>query len=203
MIRLYTLFPDRLNLNGDQGNLTVLSKRLAWSNFDCEIIAINTVDQIENLVAELKANAANAFVFLGHGSMAAMKSIERFKGQIQELFALCVERDVPSMVVGSSYSWLVPHSKSNRRSEFTVSTFDFAGKTHEVIGYLNSADSLPVVTSNGKLIYTLLHGPVLLKSTTLSDAICTAICDGELGALDQNVAGYVAEATAVAKGERG
>ena len=202
MIKLYTLFPDRLNLNGDQGNLVVLLKRLAWSKVGCEIVNINSVGEIESLAAELQVNPTNAFVFLGHGSIAAMKSISQHKTEIEGLIALCRNLGVPAMLVGSSYSWLVPHAVVDRVSEFRTLDLVFAGETHEVTGYLNSSDSLPAIVAEGNTIYTLLHGPVLLKSLTLTEAICRLLSQAEMGKLDDRIVGYVSEATAVAKGER-
>jgi len=202
VIKLYTLFPDRLNLNGDQGNLVVLLKRFSWSNVDCEIVNVNSVGEIEDLIAELQVNPSNAFVFLGHGSMAAMKSIAQYKTEIEALISLCRNLSVPAMVVGSSYSWLVPHAIIDRVSEFRTLDLVFAEETHEVTGYLNSSNSLPAIVAEGNTIHTLLHGPVLVKSPTLTDAICGLLSQTELGKLDDRIVGYVSEATAVAKGER-
>ena len=65
-IRLATLFPSDLDLNGDQANLLVLLKRLEYRGVKAEIVELNDPS---NLDFDL--------VFLGHGSMAAWAEIDK------------------------------------------------------------------------------------------------------------------------------
>jgi len=65
-IRLGSLFPEDLNLNGDQANLLVLKKRLELRGVSSLVVDIplNKIDDVD-------------FLFLGHGSIAAWEFISR------------------------------------------------------------------------------------------------------------------------------
>ena len=68
MITFYTLFPDRLNLNGDQANIFVLQQRLAWQGIESELVAI------ESLAVLQGQDLTGKFLLIGHGSNAAMRT---------------------------------------------------------------------------------------------------------------------------------
>jgi hypothetical protein len=66
-IKLVSLFPGHLNLNGDQANLKVIQMRLKWFGYQSSVVAVNVGDQIP---------ADAHLIFLGHGSMAAWNDID-------------------------------------------------------------------------------------------------------------------------------
>ncbi|NBR61305.1 MAG: hypothetical protein EBT86_06590, partial [Actinobacteria bacterium] len=65
-IKLATVYPEHLNLNGDQANILVLQRRLQLRGVESEVIAVNDNDDLTNY----------EFIFLGHGSLAAWSHID-------------------------------------------------------------------------------------------------------------------------------
>ena len=72
-LKLVSLFPGHLDLNGDQSNLKVLVKRLAWRGVSAEIVGISKGDVVP---------ADAALIFLGHGSIAAWADVEEYLLQL-------------------------------------------------------------------------------------------------------------------------
>ncbi|MEO0024581.1 MAG: hypothetical protein RL196_1022 [Actinomycetota bacterium] len=167
-IRLTTLLGDQFNINGDQANLLVLQKRLAWLGFASEVISVASSDQ-------LVASEAH-FVLLGHGSLAANKSALSTWPSMAEDF-LDATQKLPGLAVGSgasSISAAAGFSLSRLDepiSEFATEALDDL----ELLGY-KFADVTPAVTHMvNEAVVTWLHGPILAKNPRLADALIIRI----------------------------
>lgn len=173
MIRLYTVAPSRLNLNGDQANLLVLRARAEWFNAAVEVVALNTSGDFVSAQKDVLENPAGAFLLVGHGSAAAMKSLTGLTSVINELVSAFSSVNAPVLVVGSGYELLKPGAvRTQRRSDFFVAE----AENLRVLGYRNTDADLPELLLEGRTIFTLLHGPVLAKNPALADQIL-----GQLG----------------------
>ena len=163
-IILGTAFGSRLNLNGDQGNLLALKRYLVAAGFEVEIRSANTT----------QAMLESDFVLVGHGSKAAMASIET---QLEAIDWTAVKQQVPGLVVGSSFEWLAEHSqvtemiaRGDRVSQFEVGSLG----TIRALGYRNTDSGLPNLVASENLICTMLHGPVFAKNPKLVDLAARA-----------------------------
>ena len=171
MIRLGVLFPEHLNLNGDYGNLEVISRQLEWRRMASEIVAVGSP-------AELSSGLD--FLLIGHGSSAAWASIDaEFRGLLATLKALMaaglpgmsVSTGFEQMVRGSLFEKLTVNSLSSRTSKFVVEQ-DVEG---EVLGYLNTDVDLPIIHRESNFLGTMLHGPILAKNPTLLEEMLLKI----------------------------
>lgn len=156
-IRLGTVAPSRLNLDGDQGNLLALKKYLEAAAFEVEVHNVKTTDEA----------LACHFLLLGHGSMAAMASID---GLLNCFDWQLVTARVPGLAVGSAVEWLATQAsigaklnRIDRISEFRVGSLG----SIQALGYRNSDTSLPDFQLADQFILTTLHGPVLAKNPRL------------------------------------
>lgn len=167
MITIFTPFADRLNLNGDQGNVLVLLEYLKACGVEAQ--------QVQN-PEQLGANPPH-FVLLGHGSKASMASIKQqlaqLKPQLQQW-----QQTVPGLAVGSSVLWLVENGLSAQRlnvgpqeSEFVTTSFEGSA----VLGYRNTDSGLANLSQNGLWLESMLHGPILAKNPVLLRAIAATI----------------------------
>lgn len=169
MSLIIRLFPSRLNLNGDQANALVLQKRAEWSGLVIDVLDYEDVSTLAPLIQRLESSDASTMLILGHGSRAAMDSISHLKEQIEQLLSICKDRGLSVLVVGSTTEWLLQHTMGERVSEFWVGSVGYEDCDAEVYGYLNSEAILNAIVVDGSVIYTLLHGPVLAKSSDLAD----------------------------------
>lgn len=169
MIRLATLYPDRLNLNGDQGNLLVLEKRIAAYGGSFETVNFEVDDDLAKLDGV-------RFLLLGHGSMAAWKSLtqelERIAPALQKLVTRgCLVLAVASgaeMLFKKPVNLVVGQLNSRKRnSNFAIGVYEGL----EVLGYENSATDLPTLQRKDSVIVTSLHGPMLAKNPTFTDLL--------------------------------
>ena len=167
MINLVSLYPDRLNLNGDQANLTVLTRRLEARAVPFRKIDFGPQDSLEILT---QAN----FILIGHGSMAAWASLRGDLSRVNETLHQMFEGGCAMLAVGSgaeflySAGWFEADLEQRPRiSKFAVEQFEDI----RVLGYLNSATNLPVIQRTNNLVLTGLHGPVLAKNPQLADRI--------------------------------
>lgn len=163
-IVLGTIAGSRLNLNGDQGNLLALRRYLAAAGFAVEFRS----------VASTEAALDCHFLMFGHGSAAAMASLDETLAAIDWK---AVSAGVPGLVVGSAFEWLASNqhvnegiSRTERDSEFQVADLG----PLRVLGYRNTDSGLPNLAMNGNLICTMLHGPVLAKNPKLLDRAARA-----------------------------
>ena len=156
-IKLATVYPEHLNLNGDQANILVLQRRLQLRGVESEVIAVNDNDDLTNY----------EFIFLGHGSLAAWSHIDAKRPDlIRDVLEAC---DNGSFIfaVASGYERLskvrgVSAAKpASHRSEFV----DVNG----IIGYINTDSALEPFIFDDHALLTLLHGPLLAKNPELAD----------------------------------
>lgn len=167
-IRLGAFHHESLDLNGDLGNLLVLSTRLNNLGFDCDVIDLTG----ENIEREL-AKGLN-FAFLGHGSKAAWLAIDKKDAHFESAILSVIDAGVDFLAVSSGFEKLIEIGavklqveKIERRSEFAV----FNWGELEIVGYLNSDQSLPLFYLENNIYATLLHGPLLAKNPKLADLI--------------------------------
>lgn len=163
-IKLVSLFATHLDLNGDQSNLKIIQKRLQWAG-----ISSTTIDVGKNQSIPEDAD----LIFLGHGSLAAWADINE---SLDALLPQLIERirtGSAFMAVATGHEkainfGILPGSTSvmNRISKFEI--VDLDGK--EVLGYLNSATTAPIIQKQGLLLGTQLHGPIFAKNPTLVDS---------------------------------
>lgn len=170
-LKLVSLFPGHLDLNGDQANLKVIQKRLQWFGYQSSLVAVNKGDQIP---------ADADLIFLGHGSMAAWSDIDQNLATIVPDIKSRISSGAAFMAVSSGheraiqlgiFSGLV--SKQERVSKFEIAKLE--GK--EVLGYLNSATNAPVIQKHGLSLGTQLHGPIFAKNPQLVDAYLAEILE--------------------------
>ncbi len=171
MIRLGVLFPEHLNLNGDYGNLEVISRQLEWRGMASEIVEVRSQ-------AELTSGLD--FILIGHGSNAAWASVDdEFRGLLVTFKALMtaglpgmsVSTGFEQMVRGSVFEGLTLTTVSERSSKFVVEQDDEG----EVLGYLNTDVDLPIIHREYNFIGTMLHGPILAKNPALLEEVLLKI----------------------------
>ena len=163
MIKLATIFPNQLNLNGDQGNLLALRKYLTAAGFEVEIGSLN----------QQTSSGDAHFVLFGHGSLAAMQSID---GVLKAMDWRKLMQ-IPGLAVGSGFEYLSRESfvsqkivLGDRESEFQVATLGAL----QALGYRNTDSGLPNLAVNDQWICSMLHGPILAKNPLLLDRAAKA-----------------------------
>jgi lipid II isoglutaminyl synthase (glutamine-hydrolysing) len=173
MIRLVSLFGSQLNLNGDLANIKVIERQLGWRGLDVQVIDCSTAEQLRE--------ARPDFVLVGHGSVAAWKSIETEFVKACSVLDELILAGVAALAVSSGFEALHPHlavlrgqsfESKSRVSKFDVS--DFEG--HRALGYRNTEAQLSSLSRHGSLVGTMLHGPVLVKNPELLESTLRAIC---------------------------
>ncbi|MDE2409020.1 MAG: hypothetical protein KGL72_01800 [Actinomycetales bacterium] len=156
-IVLGTIAANKMNLNGDQGNLLALKRFLEAAGQSVRVVSVTSTEEA------LKCH----FLLLGHGSIAAMESLSSSLAAINWSSVL---DSVPGLSVGSGTEWLAqiaPGATGFKRTE-RVSEFKVANLgSMPVLGYRNSDTTLPDLTFNGSFICAMLHGPVLAKNPML------------------------------------
>lgn len=171
MIRLLELYPEHLNLNGDRANLLVLQRRLEWASI--------RVERFTHRPGQPLPTTRPDFVLLGHGSPAAWRQIYADLARVVPELEAWMAAGTQLLAVSSGFAALhgllksLPSSidRQERISKFEV--VDTEGG--EVIGYLNSDLVLEPFMRDGNFIGTLLHGPMLAKTTWLADEIIERI----------------------------
>lgn len=178
VVRIATLYPEQLDLNGDQGNALVLLKQLEWAGIPAELVKLDM---------SLDVWPSNIdFLLIGHGSRAAWQHVEAdLKSRIVWL-KTAIASGVPGLAVGSGQEIFYPVSDSNnlglgliyreledqeRISRFVIA--DLSGV--EVLGYLNRSSDAPMIERLGSMVLTGLHGPVLAKNETLLQQLLAEI----------------------------
>ncbi|MFN5558073.1 MAG: hypothetical protein ACK4VJ_02665 [Rhodoluna sp.] len=158
-IRLGSLFPEDLNLNGDQANLLVLKKRLELRGVSSLVVDIplNKIDDVD-------------FLFLGHGSIAAWEFISRSEPRLFAQLSSFVESGKPLFAVSSGALKVLSELGKNYEEGDHVS--EFATAQDDIVGYLNSPSKAPLIQKLYSSWFTMLHGPILAKNPDLADKIC-------------------------------
>jgi CobQ-like glutamine amidotransferase family enzyme len=162
-LKIAALFPDHLNLNGDQANLFVLQKRLEWRGTPSTLVA---VEKNQDLPTDVD------LIFLGHGSIAAWADISPDLERLAPQILKALRSGVAFMAVASGYERAIEFGffegslePSERVSKFVIATI---GEL-DVLGYLNASTKAPILQKNGLSIGTQLHGPVFSKNPVLAD----------------------------------
>lgn len=163
-IHLVTMFPDHLDLNGDQANLLVAKRRLGWLGFDVKISQIQKGTELPT---------DHDFIFVGHGSIAAWADIRESMDASADWMSDSIANGVGFMAVASGHEWSIQKGllqgeldECQRVSKFEVAKLN----SIEVLGYLNSSTTAPVIQKSGLVIGTQLHGPVFAKNPELVDS---------------------------------
>jgi hypothetical protein len=167
--RIATFFPEHLDLNGDQANLLVASKRLEWLGFEVEIASIDKATKLP-LYADL--------IFVGHGSLAAWADIQDFMTNAITWISQSVQEGSAFMAVASGHEWAIRSGllAGDAMPTERISKFEIAEvEGREVLGYLNSSTSAPVIQKTDLLLGTQLHGPILAKNPKFADSYLVEI----------------------------
>ena len=176
MIRLVTLYPQHLNLNGDQGNLLVLAKRFEAAGLAFEQISFQVGDDVGLL------DGAN-FILIGHGGVAAWCALEGELPRISNSLHAARSSGTFIFAVASGaeklfaapLNWFAEELDAKPRSSH-FATAELAG--FEVLGYENSASTLPVLEQRGSVVITALHGPVLAKNVNFANWVLDQVSKG-------------------------
>lgn len=159
------LFSEHLDLNGDQANLKVLAKRASWHDIDLEII---DVKKGQNLPATAD------LIFVGHGSQAAWQDVAADLDRLNEPIRQHLNNGGALMAVASGYEMCVSkglvagaNQKQPRVSKFEVADLD----GQQVLGYVNTESTLPIVQQQSGALLTMLHGPFFAKNPSIADEL--------------------------------
>jgi CobQ-like glutamine amidotransferase family enzyme len=159
IVRLGTLFPEDLNLNGDQANLLVLRKRLELRGVEC-LIQTAKPDQLDGY----------GLLFLGHGSKGAWAELSASQPELISNFLNA--NAAVKFVAGNGVEKVLEVSGNLVRQSSWSSEFV---SQDGVVGYLNDDLAGPVFTyestPKGITVLSRLHGPILAKNPTIADKI--------------------------------
>jgi hypothetical protein len=143
--------------------MLALKKYLSAAGFAVEIISMTQPTPFQGV----------HFVLLGHGSLAAMQSID---GSLKAMDWSTIMQ-IPGLAVGSGFEYLSRESLvaqkiviGDRDSEFQVETLGAL----QALGYRNTDSGLPNLAVNEQWICTMLHGPILAKNPALLDRAAKA-----------------------------
>jgi CobQ-like glutamine amidotransferase family enzyme len=173
MIRLAGLFPENLNLNGDFGNLEVLSRQFEWRGMACEVVDATTVDDLDDSIN---------FVLIGHGSVAAWAAISQAFSSLTPRLSQMMANGVPLLAISTGFdmaisSGLIPTLEVSDLAD-RVSKFEIVKVNElEVLGYVNTNRSLPALYVDGAFIGSTLHGPLLAKNPELLEGVLAKIAE--------------------------
>lgn len=169
MIVLYTLYPRRLNLNGDQGNIRVLGQRLAWLGQDSRVIELDSLAGLQGFSEAFSQDPDGKFLLVGHGSLASLESLKAEAPEMRELILEMVRAGLAGIAVGSGYELLQPDfSRGARISKYAK--VPASDSVPELFGYINTdTDLAPVAELGPNFLATLVHGPVLARTPQLAD----------------------------------
>jgi CobQ-like glutamine amidotransferase family enzyme len=168
-VRLVSLFPEHLNLNGDQANLLVARKRLEWFGYESEIVSVGIGEDIP---------AGAHLIFLGHGSLAAWNFLSAELERLVPQIKTGISQGVGFMAIASGYEKAIRFgffagdlSARKRVSKFEVVNLE----NLEVLGYMNATTKAPVIQKEKLLLGSQLHGPLFAKNPELVDSYLAEI----------------------------
>jgi CobQ-like glutamine amidotransferase family enzyme len=162
--KIATFFPEHLDLNGDQANLLIASKRLEWLGYEVETSAIEKASELPS---------ETDLIFVGHGSLAAWDDINESMTNAISWISNSVQKGCGFMAVASGQEWAIRSGLLTGDANPTerISKFEIAEiEGREILGYLNSSTSAPVIQKHGLAMGTQLHGPVLAKNPEFTDS---------------------------------
>lgn len=171
MIRLGGLFPEHLNLNGDFGNLDVLTAQLEWRGLSCETVQI---ERASDLARDLD------FVFVGHGSAAAWSAIHSEFETLAPTLRSLLDGGTPGLAISTGFEELVRTNVLTGLEATTIairtSKFEvYMDGDNEVLGYLNTDVNLPILHRERNWVASMLHGPILAKNPFLLEEVLDRI----------------------------
>lgn len=165
MIRFFHLCPKELSLNGESGNLLVLSQRLRWAGIDSETVSFEG--------GEIEVDSIDA-VFIGSGttagSLAALEILRGSKSQLSKL----KEAGVPFLALGLGWEILgreilsangerieglgiypvVSHSSKTRASRESFGFFEGILTT----GYANHGSDIEILAGEPAILLEIGNG---------------------------------------------
>ncbi len=177
MITLINLFPQHLNLNGDAANVSVLQKRLEWAGVEVRVVNVTSADELQAAQQNIEAHPTSSFICAGHGSLAAMRDLEKHARGLRAILSVARETGVAGIVVGSSRTWIAATepTRGARISEFTTVNFVSEDWPSKALGYLNSDIAIAPLEVQNNLIVTLLNGPFFAKNPEWANRICALL----------------------------
>lgn len=168
-VRLVSLYPEHLNLNGDQANLLVARKRLEWFGYESQVVSVGIGEDIPE-EAHL--------IFLGHGSLAAWNFLSADLDRLVPQIRKSINQGSGFMAIASGYEKAIRFgffggdlSAKKRVSKFEVVTLD----NLEILGYLNATTKAPVIQKDELSLGSQLHGPLFAKNPELVDSYLAEI----------------------------
>jgi len=121
-VKILYLYPDFMNLYGDNGNVRIMKRRLEDQGFDVEILSATITD--ENISFE-----DVDFVYMGSGYESNRNLVLEHMKKFREGFVQAVDKGVPMLFTGNSYDIL---GKGITTPDFTftegLGIFDFTFK---------------------------------------------------------------------------
>ncbi len=109
-VKILYLYPDFMNLYGDNGNVRILKKRLEDQGFDVEITSFTVTDY------DLSFEGVD-FVFMGSGYESNRNIVIKHFRHFKDSFIKAVEDGIPMLFTGNSYDILC--------TGVTISEFEF------------------------------------------------------------------------------
>ncbi|MFC5452805.1 type 1 glutamine amidotransferase [Paenibacillus aestuarii] len=211
---LYNLFPDRLNLYGDRGNVIVLQKRCEWRGIQLEVVDIKSPDCLDFSRVDL--------IFIGGGSDREQGLVTKELLKIKHEFKACIDDGVGCLAICGGYQLLgnyyvtsdgtpimgldvcdfYSEAQKNRMvgnvviytpdSGQLVGFENHSGRTFHryeplgkvIKGYGNNGEDGWEGLCYKNLIGSYLHGPLLPKNPLLADRIIGAALDRKYGKKD-------------------
>lgn len=175
MKKIYTVMPTRLNLNGEQGNVLVIQRRLQWLGIPFETISLETLEDFFDAIPTMKNEADESFVFIGQGSLETFEQLQQNFTKLKTSIDQLSGSGVPTLIVGTCYEVLSGSKlRSAYFSEFVVE--EFQPSRFDVLGYAATGYDLPALAVKGNsVVMSVMHGPILAKNPKLSDWFLNAM----------------------------
>jgi CobQ-like glutamine amidotransferase family enzyme len=208
---LYNLFPDRLNLYGDRGNVVALQKRCEWRGIQLTIVDIKSTNDMNLSSVDI--------IFIGGGSDREQGLITKELLKIKKEFKLGVEDGISCLAICGGYQLLgsfyvtsegIKHmgmeicdfhsiAREDRQvGNILIDTMEFgrvvgfenhSGRTYHpyqplgkvIKGYGNNGEDGTEGLIYHNVIGTYLHGPILPKNPSITDHIIAAAIERKYG----------------------
>lgn len=129
VIKIAHMYPDLLNLYGDRGNLIVLSRRIEWYGFSCQIIPVELGDDIDFSALDM--------VFMGGGSDREQNLVYRDLFKKADALWAEIEDGMPLLAICGAYQLLGKYYESaDGKIMHGLNFFDFytEGEEKRLIG---------------------------------------------------------------------
>lgn len=172
--KIASLFPEHLDLNGDQGNMKVAIKRLEWCGHEASLFAVSKGQSIP---------PDTDLIFLGHGSLAAWADLDEDLTRLFPQITKMISDSSAFMAVASGYERAIQFGifQDDLMPAERVSKFEVQ-ESHglDVLGYLNAATNAPVIQKIDLVLGTQLHGPFFAKNPDYADMFLSEIMTSKL-----------------------